>query len=85
MIRDQVSNETSRVDWAQLLLDDGTDDMIITVSRVKIAHEIIRLRNENKKLRTISGSASTEPQSQISQQTDYQQRSNLLSQDNSNG
>ena len=47
MIRDQVTNETSKVDWAQLLLDDQTDDMIITVSREKIAHEIIRLRNEN--------------------------------------
>ena len=47
MIRDQISNETSNVDWAQLLLDDQTDDMVITVSRDKIAHELIRLRNEN--------------------------------------
>ena len=48
MIRDQVSDQTELVDWAQLLLDEGTDDMIIQVSREKIAHEIIRLRNENK-------------------------------------
>ena len=72
MIRDQVTNETSKVDWAQLLLDDQTDDMIITVSREKIAHEIIRLRNENQHLRTSGGSASTHAQSQISQHTDYQ-------------
>ena len=72
MIRDQVTNETSKVDWAQLLLDDQTDDMIITVSREKIAHEIIRLRNENQQLRTTGGSASTYAQSQVSQQTDYQ-------------
>ena len=51
MIRDQVTQETSKVDWAQLLLDDQTDDMIITVSREKIAHELIRLRNENAELR----------------------------------
>jgi len=51
MIKDQISNETSKVDWAQLLLDDQTDDMIITVSREKIAHEIIRLRNENSLLK----------------------------------
>lgn len=56
MIRDQISHETSKVDWAQLLLDDQTDDMIITVSREKIAHEIIRLRNENEDLRTNGGS-----------------------------
>lgn len=51
MIRDQISSETSKVDWAQLLLDEQTDEMIITVSREKIAHELIRLRQENIKLR----------------------------------
>lgn len=50
MIRDNITEETQKVDWAQLLLDDNTDDMIITVSREKIAHEIIRLRNDNQKL-----------------------------------
>ena len=66
MIRDQVTQETSKVDWAQLLLDDQTDDMIITVSREKIAHELIRLRNENAELRAQSGNPS-----QISRGTDY--------------
>jgi hypothetical protein len=33
------------VDWARVLLDNTTDDMIICVSREKIAHEIIRLRS----------------------------------------
>lgn len=47
MIRDNITEETSKVDWAQLLLDDNTDDMIITVSREKIAHEIIKLRTDN--------------------------------------
>ena len=51
MIRDQITDETSRVDWAQVLLDSATDDMIITVSREKIAHEILKLRQENQKLR----------------------------------
>ena len=32
------------------MLDDNTDDMIITVSREKIAHEIIKLRQEKAKL-----------------------------------
>jgi len=32
------------VDWARVLLDPNTEDMIINVSREKIAHEIIRLR-----------------------------------------
>ena len=47
MIADQITNETSKVDWAQVLLDAQTDDMIITVSREKIAHEILKLRQEN--------------------------------------
>jgi len=47
-ISDNITSETSKVDWARLLLDSNTDDMIITVSREKIAHEIIRLRNENR-------------------------------------
>jgi hypothetical protein len=49
-----MSEETtsSRVDWAQLLLDvDNTEDQIITVSREKIANELIKLRTENSKLR----------------------------------
>ena len=59
MIRDQVSSETSKVDWAQLLLDDQTDDMIITVSREKIAHELIRLRNEAQNVRNGGPSMNT--------------------------
>ena len=43
-IRDNISEETGKVDWARLLLDENTDDMIISVSREKIAHEIIKLR-----------------------------------------
>lgn len=50
-ISDNITSETSKVDWARLLLDSNTDDMIITVSREKIAHEIIRLRNENRTLK----------------------------------
>ena len=50
IIRDNISDETSKVDWARLLLDENTDDMIISVSREKIAHELIRLKNEVKKL-----------------------------------
>lgn len=66
-----MTNETSKVDWAQLLLDDQTDDMIITVSREKIAHELIRLRNENSELR--AGNIGTP--SQISQHSSAYQRS----------
>lgn len=51
MIRKQVSKDTSKVDWAQLLLDDQTENLIINVSRKKIAHELIRLRTENSDLR----------------------------------
>lgn len=50
LIRDNITEETGKVDWAQLLLDDKTDDMIISVSREKIAHEIIKLRNDKAKL-----------------------------------
>ena len=50
MIRDNITDETSKVDWAKVLLDDNTDDMIISVSREKIAHELIKLRNEKQKL-----------------------------------
>jgi len=39
-----VTEETSKVDWARILLDESTDDMIISVSREKIAHELIKLR-----------------------------------------
>ena len=39
------------IDWARLLMDvDNTEDRIITVSREKIGHEILRLRGENAKL-----------------------------------
>ena len=55
-IRDNISDESSKVDWARVLLDEGTNDMIISVSREKIAHEIIMLRNEVKRLSS-SGSA----------------------------
>jgi len=42
------ATEASRVDWAAALLDtEHTDDMIITVSREKIAREILKLRAEN--------------------------------------
>jgi hypothetical protein len=49
-IKDMITEETSKVDWARLLLDESTDDMIINVSREKIAHELIRLRTENNRL-----------------------------------
>jgi hypothetical protein len=45
-ISSNISAETSNVDWARVLLDQSTDDMIICVSREKIAHEIIRLRSQ---------------------------------------
>jgi hypothetical protein len=51
-ISSNVTQDSSKVDWARLLLDHNTDDMIITVSREKIAHEIIKLRNENRTLRS---------------------------------
>ena len=51
LIRDAISEETSNVDWARLLLDDNTDDMIITASWEKIAHELIRLQKENSKFK----------------------------------
>lgn len=47
-----VSEESSKVDWARILLDQSTDDMIISVSREKIAHELIRLRTEVKNLKS---------------------------------
>lgn len=56
MIKDMITEETSNVDWARLLLDDKTDDLIINVSREKIAHELIRLKTENKHLRMSSNS-----------------------------
>ena len=39
--------ESSKVDWAMLLLDSNTDSSMINGSREKIANELIRLRNEN--------------------------------------
>ena len=61
MIRDNISEETSKVDWARLLLDDSTDDMIITVSREKIAHELIRLKTDNQKLEKLLNNSRSEP------------------------
>jgi len=51
-----ITEETGKVDWARILLDQGTDDLIINVSREKIAHELIKLRTEvnNFKSGTIS-------------------------------
>ena len=49
-IRDNISSETSNVDWAKLLLDENTDDRVINVSREKIAHELIRLKNDKTNL-----------------------------------
>jgi len=57
-IRDNISDESSKVDWARVLLDDNTNDMIISVSREKIAHEIIMLRNEVKRLSSSGSTAS---------------------------
>jgi hypothetical protein len=37
-----ITEETSNVDWARVLLDQSTDDIIINVSREKIAHELIK-------------------------------------------
>lgn len=51
-IKDMVSEESGKVDWARILLDQGTDDMIISVSREKIAHELIRLRTEVRNLKS---------------------------------
>lgn len=52
-IRDNISEETQKIDWAQLLLDEKTDDMIIAVSREKIAHQIITLKQEKGKLESM--------------------------------
>lgn len=69
-IKEMVTEESSKVDWARLLLDESTDDVIITVSREKIAHEIIKLRSENAQLKqqtshtgTFDAYASTDLQS----------------------
>jgi len=59
-IKDNISLETSKVDWAKVLLDPETDDMTVNVSREKIAHEIIRLRALCKKpLATANSTASS--------------------------
>ena len=50
--KETSSSRGSKVDWAAALLDiEGTDNMIITVSREKIAREILRLRAENQRYR----------------------------------
>lgn len=46
-----ITEESSKVDWARLLLDESTDNMIINVSREKIANELIQLRTELKNLK----------------------------------
>jgi hypothetical protein len=46
-----IAEESSKVDWARLLLDESTDNMIINVSREKIASELIQLRTELKNLK----------------------------------
>lgn len=56
MIKDMITEETSNIDWARLLLDEKTDDVIINVSREKIAHELIRLKTEIKHLKLNSNS-----------------------------
>ena len=57
MIKDMITEETSNVDWARLLLDERTDDVIINVSREKIAHELIRLKTEIKHMKAIGNSS----------------------------
>lgn len=69
-IKDMITEETSNVDWARILLDQSTDDMIINVSREKIAHELIRLRTEVKNLR--SGAVQVTAQSALNFQSDRQ-------------
>ncbi len=51
-MKDTVPEESGKIDWARILLDQSTDDLIISVSREKIAHEMIRLRTEVKNLRS---------------------------------
>ena len=51
-MNDTVPEESGKIDWARILLDQSTDDLIISVSREKIAHEMIRLRTEVKNLRS---------------------------------
>lgn len=60
-IKDTVTEETSKVDWARILLDQSTDDLIINVSREKIAHELIKLRTEVKNLKSGATQASSVP------------------------
>lgn len=69
-ISENITQDTTKVDWARLLLDRNTDDMIITVSREKIAHEIIKLRNENKSLRS-TATNDTYRQSEMSQRSSF--------------
>ncbi len=57
MIKDMITEETSSVDWARLLLDERTDDVIINVSREKIAHELIRLKTEIKHMKANGNSS----------------------------
>lgn len=57
MIKDMITEETSNVDWARLLLDERTDDVIINVSREKIAHELIRLKTEIKHMKANGNSS----------------------------
>lgn len=43
-IASSITPETEKIDWVKVLLDSNTDDLIISVSREKIANEIIKLR-----------------------------------------
>jgi len=51
-----------------LLLDDKTDDMIIAVSREKIAHQIIKLKQEKARLEQMAMGASSRTERQPQQQ-----------------
>ena len=51
-IKDMLTEESNNVDWARILLDQSTDDLIINVSREKIANELIKLRAELKNLKS---------------------------------
>ena len=45
-----------------MLLDDKTDDMIIAVSREKIAHQIIKLKQEKARLEQVAMRPERQPQ-----------------------
>eukprot|EP00347_Sterkiella_histriomuscorum_P001052 403373517 len=57
MIRDNITEETNNVDWAQLLLDDNTDDMIISIGIFKFIdfklHHSYKCSYDNHEFNTI--------------------------------